>query len=247
LPASGQQRKRERIPISRRSAMRLRSTLVAVASLAVLAPGFAGAVLDPAIRCQAIKLKLAGKYASCRLIADSTAVKNGTAPDYSTCDAKITAGWQKVEESIGTECPTTGDLEDVQDSIVECLPSTRYLVRFHLTSDDYLGALQIEVDYSLAAGEFEGADNAVSCTNVVPDTLYARDDDEATDILLLGWIDLDGDELVGPREIAHCVFDIDGFAAPVPGDFTFTVVDSVDTNGFPVPSTTVAATVERLY
>jgi hypothetical protein len=227
--------------------MRLRSTLVAVASLAVLAPGFAGAVLDPAIRCQAIKLKLAGKYASCRLIADSTAVKNGTVPDYSTCDAKIAAGWQKVEESIGTECPTTGDLEDVQDSIVECLPSTRYLVRFQLTSDDYLGALQISVDYSLAAGEFEGADQSVSCTNVVPVTLYARDDDEATDNLRLGWLDIEGDDLVGPRELAYCVFETDGFPTPVPGDFTLTITDATDTNGFPVPSTAVGMTIERLY
>jgi hypothetical protein len=85
--------------------MRISMLVAAIAVTGLVASGPAGAALDPAIKCQSVKLKLAGKYASCRLIAEANAVKNGTAPDYATCDAKIQAGWQKVEESIGGECP----------------------------------------------------------------------------------------------------------------------------------------------
>ena len=51
-------------------------------------PGPAGAV-SPADKCEAAKLKTAGKYGFCRLKAEAKAAQTGDAPDYSKCDANF--------------------------------------------------------------------------------------------------------------------------------------------------------------
>ena len=57
------------------------------------APGAGG---DEA-KCQSKKAKEAGKYAQCRLKADSKGVKKALVPDYTKCDAKLSDKWAKIE------------------------------------------------------------------------------------------------------------------------------------------------------
>jgi hypothetical protein len=225
--------------------MRIPQLVAAVAVIGLVASGPAGAALDPAIKCQAVKLKLAGKYASCRLIADANAVKNGTAPDYSNCDAKIQAGWQKVEESIGGECPTIGDLEDVQDSMVECLPSSRYLIRIGVFSTHTFGGLQIEVNYSQASGGFQGAGTDVSCSPSIPGTLNAYDDREDTSDLVLGVVAPEGG-FESPIEAWTCIFENLSLQDPVESDFTLTVTDAVNPSGNPVVGVVPGIVIEKI-
>jgi hypothetical protein len=71
-------------------------------------------------KCEADKLKTAGKYAFCRMNAGSKAIKKGEAPDYSRCDAKYGAKWGTVESKAGSTCPVTGDLGDIQTQATGC-------------------------------------------------------------------------------------------------------------------------------
>lgn len=217
------------------------AAFLAAASACLLAPTLAGGALDPAVKCQAIKLKLSGKYAACRLLEDASATKAGTPSDYSTCDARLQAGWEKVESKIGSDCPTAGDLPEVQDSLVECV-STRYVVHFHMTSNQTLGALQFVVDYAAASGAFTGSSSSVSCENAVPGTIFAKSDDDDAEELLLGVLSLDG--FTGPLELARCIFEVNDFSVPQASGFALNVTDATETNGTPVPGVTIGITIE---
>ena len=46
--------------------------------------------LDPALKCEATKLKTAGKYGFCRLKAEAKAVKRGESADFTKCEATFT-------------------------------------------------------------------------------------------------------------------------------------------------------------
>jgi hypothetical protein len=218
------------------------SAMFAAASATLLVPALAAAVLDPAVKCHSAKLKLSGKYAACRLLEDAAATKAGTAPDYSTCNEKFQAGWAKVEASIGAECPTLGDLPEVQDSLVECTTSPRWLVRFHVTSTGTMGSIQIDANYALANGGFPGSGNAVHCQPSVPDVLFADTDDDATETLTVGLISFDG--FTTPRELARCIFESDNGMAPLPSQFELSIDDAVDTSGNPVPGVTLGVTID---
>lgn len=74
----------------------------------LLIAGPAGAV-DPAAKCEAAKLKEAGKYGLCRLKAESRAVKKGEPAVYTKCDAKFVEKWGGAETKYGGACPTSGD------------------------------------------------------------------------------------------------------------------------------------------
>ncbi len=78
------------------------------------APGAGG---DEA-KCQSKKAKQAGKYAQCRLKADSKGIKKALPPDYSKCVTKLTDKWGKIEAK--PPCATTGDLAAVQADIDAC-------------------------------------------------------------------------------------------------------------------------------
>lgn len=76
--------------------------------------------VDPAIRCEAAKLKAAGKYAACRLLAEAKAARIRHEPDFSSCDAKFSAKWENVERKTmnqGTPCWTMDDMDSVKDSV----------------------------------------------------------------------------------------------------------------------------------
>lgn len=59
-------------------------------------------------RCEAGKLKQAGKYSFCRLKAESKGVKKAEVPDFTKCDEKITLNWGKLETKFAPDCPTAG-------------------------------------------------------------------------------------------------------------------------------------------
>jgi hypothetical protein len=89
----------------------VRQSVLIAATLALASAAFGA---DAAEKCEASKLKLAGKYAFCRAKADSKAVKTASAPDYSKCDAKLSAGWAAAEMTGAGDCPTSGDLQPRQ-------------------------------------------------------------------------------------------------------------------------------------
>ena len=78
------------------------------------APGAGG---DEA-KCQSKKLKEVGKYAQCRLKADSTAVKKAVAADYTKCNTKLSDKWAKIEAK--PPCLTTGDLTPLKADFDAC-------------------------------------------------------------------------------------------------------------------------------
>lgn len=73
--------------------------------------------ITPAEKCEADKLKRAGKYSFCRLKAESKAIKTNSAPDYSLCDLKLSQKWTDAETVGGGMCPTNGDLGTMQARI----------------------------------------------------------------------------------------------------------------------------------
>jgi hypothetical protein len=91
-----------------------RRSLAIALVLAVLSATGALAGPSDAEKCEADKLKRTGLYASCRLKADSKALKTGQPPDYTRCDQKIAAKFSAAETRWGGGCPTTGDVASIQ-------------------------------------------------------------------------------------------------------------------------------------
>jgi hypothetical protein len=90
--------------------------------LAVLLIAGTAWAADPPARCEAAKLKEAGKYGFCRLKAESKYAKTGDAARYAAdlarCDTKYSEKWQKVEGTVGSFCPTTGDEAGIESQVV---------------------------------------------------------------------------------------------------------------------------------
>ncbi|MBC8291836.1 MAG: YHYH protein [Proteobacteria bacterium] len=71
-------------------------------------------------KCEAYKLKAAGKYALCVLKAESKAVSRGTAVDSSRCESKLDSAYAKAESKYGVACPTTGEAASVREQLDIC-------------------------------------------------------------------------------------------------------------------------------
>jgi hypothetical protein len=84
----------------------------------LLIAGLAAAV-DPTDKCEADKLKEAGKYHFCRMKAESKAVKKSEAPDYGKCVDKFTQKWPLIESKAGGACPTNGDQAEIETEIAD--------------------------------------------------------------------------------------------------------------------------------
>ena len=83
---------------------------------ALLAP-VAARAMDPAVKCEADKLKAVGKYAYCRLLEQSKASRSFDVPDFSKCDAAFADKWDEMEQkaaSQSTSCWTTNDAAAIQ-------------------------------------------------------------------------------------------------------------------------------------
>ena len=73
--------------------------------------------MDPAVKCEAEKLKAVGKYVYCRMLAESKAARSFDEPDFSKCDEAFMDKWIQMESkaaSQNTSCWTTGDGAAVQ-------------------------------------------------------------------------------------------------------------------------------------
>ncbi|OGL68152.1 hypothetical protein A3D60_04075 [Candidatus Uhrbacteria bacterium RIFCSPHIGHO2_02_FULL_47_29] len=77
------------------------------------------AAVSPAVKCEAAKLKIAGKYGFCRLKAEAKAAQTSDTPDYSKCDAKYADKWGVAETKGDGQCPTNGDESAVQTFIMQ--------------------------------------------------------------------------------------------------------------------------------
>jgi len=109
-------------------------------------------------------------------------------------------------------------------------------VTFDLDDAVTIGALQFEVDYSGAAGSFDGAADGVACTSLVAGALTTFNDIEASSTLVVVQSVLAG--FAGPGSVVSCTYS---GAPPAPTDFIFTVVDASDTTPEPIiPMPTVS-------
>jgi predicted dienelactone hydrolase len=96
--------------------MRTPVAVVAVLVAAVVWTGSAAAGPSPSVKCQAAKLKAAGKACDCRHAVAAKAIASGTTPDFAKCADKIAAAFAKAEAKGG--CPATGDGATVDGRLV---------------------------------------------------------------------------------------------------------------------------------
>lgn len=111
----------------------IRRVFRTIVSLLVLAGGLLGShaamAVTAAEKCQAKKIKIAGKYGFCRLKVEANAIKRGVAvdnSDFDKCDVVFGTKWASAETaatSAGDKCPTTSavnqDLAKMTSSIAD--------------------------------------------------------------------------------------------------------------------------------
>jgi hypothetical protein len=118
---------------------------------------------DPAAKCEADKNSAAGRYAACLYAAQAKAVKANPAapaPDFSRCDAKLLAKWDKIETKGGEACPTTGD-----DTAIQALVGAQAATVAGALSGDGVPICGNETVDSVGE-ECDGADlKGKACTN----------------------------------------------------------------------------------
>jgi hypothetical protein len=89
-------------------------TATTAALAAILLSSATAMAADPAVKCEAGKLKGSSKYSACRLKAESKAVLKGVAADYTKCDDKLTQTWLKIETKAESACVDTVLDTDIQ-------------------------------------------------------------------------------------------------------------------------------------
>jgi hypothetical protein len=105
-----------------------------------------------------------------------------------------------------------------------------------VTNTATLGALQIDIGYANAQGEFEGSADQVVCADQTG-SLSSFNDNDANRTLSAGFISIAG--FTTPADIVRCNFNTPNgdLTDPVAGDFTLTVVDATDPQLNPVSVT----------
>lgn len=99
--------------------MRTATMTVLMIGLLIAGRGPASAI-TPTVRCEAQKVKAAGDYADCRLMAAQRAIRQSKPADFSRCEALFSARWQQLEDQNGAACLTVGDEMDIQFAVDEC-------------------------------------------------------------------------------------------------------------------------------
>lgn len=142
---------------------------------------------------------------------------------------EVTVGGIDCDDSPCTS--TTSNTVTHSTWVEHTLPPPPHVVVFRLqTASAPLVALQFEVDYGGADGEFEGRGDDVSCqANSELSALFAANDDDAERTLTFAHAGLDG--FRAPIDLVTCTF-LGGSVEP--GDFSITIEDAVDENGDPV-------------
>ncbi len=125
----------------------------------------------------------------------------------------------------------------VMQGIAEAQPSCEVVLS--AMSSATIGALNVTVDYSQAAGTFDGVGTAVDCSDLSGAGLAAFFDDDAAGLLKLGWVDTSG---IGPSTpLTSCRFTPTTQASPRRTDFQLTVTNASDLSSSPI-SVNVAIT-----
>ncbi len=147
----------------------------------------------------------------------------------SKCDAECGVGQSTVTCPASSSTTTTTSTSITDTSLPVDVVSI--LVRFHLdTATGPVGALQWDVDYAGANGEFVGDGAAVECASLVTGALFAPNDVEAERTLRLGVISLG--TFAAPADLVECFFV--PLTTPVPADFQVTIADATDGDGNPI-------------
>jgi hypothetical protein len=165
----------------------------------LLATATTASALTPTEKCEADKLKAAGKYGFCRLKAEAKAVKTGDPVDYGRCDEKYADKWGKIENKAAGMCPPNGEQSTVQEVITQ-------------QTDDVAGLL--------TDGTFSTCGN---CGNAVVDP--GEDCDQGN----LGGATCATEGFAGGTLAcgAGCVFDTSGCSNACPGGQTTSVSGTV--------------------
>ncbi len=98
----------------------MRLSIILIGLGLVLGLPTSASALDPDIKCEAAKIKTAGKYTGCLMGTYSKAVKKGEVPDFTKCDSKYSDKWAKAESKGGGACPTEGDEAAIQAQVQQC-------------------------------------------------------------------------------------------------------------------------------
>ena len=101
-----------------------------------------------------------------------------------------------------------------------------HVVSVGLVSDETLGSLDFQIDYSAAAGEFLDPADTVMCETVPGETTSVYNNIVAKRLLLGRIIAVGG--FSGPGEIARCRFQPAPSTTPESGDFSVAVTDAAD-------------------
>ena len=98
----------------------MRSGILQLAMACTVLSGSSAFATDPALTCQASKLKAVSKYDACRLKAYSKAARAESSPDFSRCSL---ARFSDAETKTGGVCTTIGDRADIGDFADFCTDS----------------------------------------------------------------------------------------------------------------------------
>lgn len=100
-------------------------TLAATAAFLACMSDIADAAPTAAVKCEAARLKLAAKYASCTLKAEAKALLKQIPLDLSSCEQKYDEKCAAVEAKYGAACPPTGCalIRDAAQCASDALPS----------------------------------------------------------------------------------------------------------------------------
>jgi hypothetical protein len=94
-----------------------RLVFTAASILLAVVPAAHGAT--DAEKCEASRLKLAGKHAQCMLKAEATGILKNAAPDFAKCATKYDEKCAAIALKYGASCPLPADCASIRD-IAEC-------------------------------------------------------------------------------------------------------------------------------
>lgn len=112
----------------------------------------AASAADPAVVCHSGKLKVTGKYAACRLNAESKGIKTASTPDFTKCESSLSDNWMKAETKAGMGiCVTEMDQADIGQRTTDYADTMAILLA---------GNVPVECGNSVADGadQCDGAD-----------------------------------------------------------------------------------------
>jgi hypothetical protein len=142
----------------------------------VLLFGGAAAAATPADRCEAGKLKAAGKGALCLLKEEAKSVL-GRTPDPAKCSMKLNEKFAILEAAGGPDCPTIGDaaiVEAVVASATDGLTQALTGTRFTDNGDGTVSDSQTGLQWEKKVGSLDALDNFADPHD--PDNTYTWGD-----------------------------------------------------------------------